>query len=347
MARLGAADPAALGRRGPVAGGRRRGGGSVDRGRAPGESPATNPPYVEVSWQRDGATTARHVAIPQPVQPVIVATETGARGSRRRWARPSSSARRQRLATGRAYGLRGRIVAMDDAGTVIPDGVIYVENETIFAVQAAEAEVPSSFQDVEVVDVQGTIYPGLDRAPQPPRVRCTTALEGRSALHEPRPVGRRLRLPRVRNGASCRPSQESGPLGSRRPLRRGSLPGSRCHHITGQQGERLTSPDPAGRAAHRGGLQGQGAPVGEGPKSRRVGPRTSARRLKVARPCSCTLPKVRTIGRTRSSMHCGSEAARRRSTLRSPRSTRQPSVPKSSRSSRSTTGPSSGRRSTT
>ena len=43
----------------------------------------------------------------------------------------------------------------------MPDGVVFVENDTIFGVQPADAPPPASFEDVEIVETRGTIYPGL------------------------------------------------------------------------------------------------------------------------------------------------------------------------------------------
>ena len=57
--------------------------------------------------------------------------------------------------------LRGRVVTMDDAFSVVPDGVIYIEDESIAAVQAAGAKAPEGFADVKVVSTGGTIFPGL------------------------------------------------------------------------------------------------------------------------------------------------------------------------------------------
>ena len=259
--------------------------------------PATNPPYVEVSWQRDGATTARHVAIPQPVQPVIVATETRSARITTALGQTFELARRQRLATGRAYGLRGRIVAMDDAGTVIPDGVIYVKNETIFAVQAAEADVPSSFQEHRRSCGRSRPQPRADRAPQPPRVRCTTRSGRLVGATRTAAVGRRLRLPRVRNGACCRPSP--GIRASRKPSSASSRlhsPGGQGHHVRGESGRAFRfAPIPPAALRMAEESRSRELPSAKHQNLRRVGPRTSARRLKVARPCSCALPKVRTI----------------------------------------------------
>ncbi|WP_037603834.1 amidohydrolase family protein [Streptacidiphilus rugosus] len=64
--------------------------------------------------------------------------------------------------TGPAFALRGRIVSMDPADTVLEDGVVYVDpSGTINAVQSAAAPPPPGFDTVDVTDSGGTVYPGL------------------------------------------------------------------------------------------------------------------------------------------------------------------------------------------
>src|SRR3954468_23255698 len=50
---------------------------------------------------------------------------------------------------------------MDAAGTVIPDGIVYVSGIDIAAVLPASEPPPEGFQPVEVLRTAGTIYPGL------------------------------------------------------------------------------------------------------------------------------------------------------------------------------------------
>jgi 5-methylthioadenosine/S-adenosylhomocysteine deaminase len=57
--------------------------------------------------------------------------------------------------------LKGRIVCMDPAGTVIPNGVVYVNAGVIVAVQPASAPPPAPFKAADVLSTRGTIYPGL------------------------------------------------------------------------------------------------------------------------------------------------------------------------------------------
>jgi cytosine/adenosine deaminase-related metal-dependent hydrolase len=55
--------------------------------------------------------------------------------------------------------LRGRIVPMQ--GDPIDDGVLYIEDGVIAAVQEADAPAPEGFDDVAPIDTGGTLYPGM------------------------------------------------------------------------------------------------------------------------------------------------------------------------------------------
>jgi 5-methylthioadenosine/S-adenosylhomocysteine deaminase len=57
--------------------------------------------------------------------------------------------------------LAGRVVAMDDDANVIARGRVYCENGSIVAVQAADAPVPAGFENINVIETDSTIYPGL------------------------------------------------------------------------------------------------------------------------------------------------------------------------------------------
>src|SRR5690348_15399481 len=50
---------------------------------------------------------------------------------------------------------------MDAAGTVIPDGVVYIAGTRIAAVQPAAAAAPAGFEGVRPLRTGGTVYPGL------------------------------------------------------------------------------------------------------------------------------------------------------------------------------------------
>jgi cytosine/adenosine deaminase-related metal-dependent hydrolase len=59
------------------------------------------------------------------------------------------------------FALRGRVVAMDIARTVLPDGVVYVEDGLITDVRPAADPAPVSCKDLTPVDTGATLYPGL------------------------------------------------------------------------------------------------------------------------------------------------------------------------------------------
>jgi hypothetical protein len=62
---------------------------------------------------------------------------------------------------GPKVALRGRLVLMDQAFRVIPEGTIYIDQGNIVAVGEPRAPRPPGFEALPVVDVGGTIYPGL------------------------------------------------------------------------------------------------------------------------------------------------------------------------------------------
>lgn len=57
--------------------------------------------------------------------------------------------------------LIGRIVSMDDVGTVYDHGALCIEDDRISAVVSDPAHVPTSFAGVQPIQTQGTLYPGL------------------------------------------------------------------------------------------------------------------------------------------------------------------------------------------
>ncbi|NUP30640.1 MAG: amidohydrolase family protein, partial [Streptomycetaceae bacterium] len=57
--------------------------------------------------------------------------------------------------------LRGRIVTMDPADTVLDDGAVYLDGAAIADVRPAAAPPPEGFAAVPVVRTGGTVYPGL------------------------------------------------------------------------------------------------------------------------------------------------------------------------------------------
>lgn len=62
---------------------------------------------------------------------------------------------------GPKFALRGRIVTMDEADTVLSDGVLYVDKGQLVAVQKASFAPPAGFESVEPIACGGTVYPGL------------------------------------------------------------------------------------------------------------------------------------------------------------------------------------------
>ncbi|NEA53252.1 amidohydrolase family protein [Streptomyces sp. SID13666] len=59
------------------------------------------------------------------------------------------------------FALRGRLVTLDPHNTVVADGVLYIRDRVIEAVQPAGAPAPPGFEDIVPVVSGGTIYPGL------------------------------------------------------------------------------------------------------------------------------------------------------------------------------------------
>ena len=60
-----------------------------------------------------------------------------------------------------AFVLRGRVVTMDAASTVVDEGAVYVRDGGIEAVAPASSDPPPGYEDVPNVATEGTIYPGL------------------------------------------------------------------------------------------------------------------------------------------------------------------------------------------
>ena len=57
--------------------------------------------------------------------------------------------------------LKGHVVTMNDAFDELAKGAVYVSDNSITAVQAVGAPVPSGFDQAAIVDTKGIIYPGL------------------------------------------------------------------------------------------------------------------------------------------------------------------------------------------
>lgn len=62
---------------------------------------------------------------------------------------------------GPTFALGGRVVTMVSPDGVLDDGVVYVQDGAIAAVQERGAPSPKGFDGVKVLNTRGTIYPGL------------------------------------------------------------------------------------------------------------------------------------------------------------------------------------------
>ena len=63
--------------------------------------------------------------------------------------------------TGPKQALAGRVVTMDDAFTVRPDGIVYIDQGCFVAVQDRAQPAPAGFDGVQVVETGGILFPGL------------------------------------------------------------------------------------------------------------------------------------------------------------------------------------------
>jgi 5-methylthioadenosine/S-adenosylhomocysteine deaminase len=62
---------------------------------------------------------------------------------------------------GPTFALGGRVVTMNERAQIIDEGVVYVSEGSIAAVQEAKAPRPAGFEELKVLQTNGTIYPGL------------------------------------------------------------------------------------------------------------------------------------------------------------------------------------------
>ena len=63
--------------------------------------------------------------------------------------------------TGPKQALAGCVVTMDDAFTVRPDGIVYIDQGCFVAVQDRAQPAPAGFDGVQVVETGGMLFPGL------------------------------------------------------------------------------------------------------------------------------------------------------------------------------------------
>jgi 5-methylthioadenosine/S-adenosylhomocysteine deaminase len=59
------------------------------------------------------------------------------------------------------FALTGRVVTMNDSFLVLPRGTVYIQGDSIAAVQDAAQPPPAGFAGIVPQDTEGTIYPGL------------------------------------------------------------------------------------------------------------------------------------------------------------------------------------------
>jgi imidazolonepropionase-like amidohydrolase len=59
------------------------------------------------------------------------------------------------------YVLKGRVVTMDAASTVLQAGAVYIDGQNVIAVQDSAAPSPPGFAGATTVGSSGVIFPGL------------------------------------------------------------------------------------------------------------------------------------------------------------------------------------------
>ena len=79
--------------------------------------------------------------------------------------------------TGPKLALGGRVVTMDDAFTVKPDAIVYIDRGGIVAVQDRARAAAAGFEDVTAGQDRRHALPGIDRAAQPPQLQRPAAVE--------------------------------------------------------------------------------------------------------------------------------------------------------------------------
>jgi imidazolonepropionase-like amidohydrolase len=61
----------------------------------------------------------------------------------------------------RRFALSGRVVTMNGRDDVLEHGTVYVQGNSIVAVEDAKAPPPASFEAIKPINTGGAIYPGL------------------------------------------------------------------------------------------------------------------------------------------------------------------------------------------
>ncbi|GJM15553.1 MAG: hypothetical protein DHS20C13_08800 [Thermodesulfobacteriota bacterium] len=62
---------------------------------------------------------------------------------------------------GPTYILKGRVVTMDQRGTVLENGQVLISKGEIIKLLDTSDQIPSEYEHAPIIDTQGTIYPGL------------------------------------------------------------------------------------------------------------------------------------------------------------------------------------------
>src|SRR5258706_12256740 len=62
---------------------------------------------------------------------------------------------------GPQYALQGRVVTMDATYNVLDSATIYIDSGKIVAVNPTGTPPPAGYENVPIIQTQGTIYPGL------------------------------------------------------------------------------------------------------------------------------------------------------------------------------------------
>ena len=129
------------------------------------------------------------------------------------------------------YALKGRVVTMDAARTVMASGIVWVNEASIAGVTQSEANRPAGFAGVAVTDTKGTIYPGLIE------LHNHLAYNPLTLWQVPKLYGNRDQWPDhaeyspARHPPHARARQRAGPCRGHRALHGSQVPVRRRHHV--------------------------------------------------------------------------------------------------------------------
>ena len=214
--------------------------------------------------------------------------------------------------------IRGRIVTMDTAGTVLPDGIVYIAGATIAGVVPAGQSAAGGVRARPAALHQRHRLPRPDRAAQPPELQLPAAVAGAAAVRQPRPVVDRPRLPPPHQRPDAGDRQDAEPRPGAGALCRGQVPGRRRHDKPGHRAlqRRRHPPVLPGRRAERGGARRPIAAARPEPHSRR---RRGRRRpglqasWRATTASSCTWRRASTTPPGATSRRCSSRTGHGRS----------------------------------